>query len=153
MLPGVHIGCTSSGRYLGFHPNLGAHSIAFVDFEDIPVAIGSLTLAVSFENDEARERIVGFHVDGKKNIARVRHDKDGDLVTRVAVKRSSREGGDVLHTEYPDNNIRLLEIRSEGEIALYEAAIVSQAGRFFLVCQRTAVARVFNDGGTVVCPQ
>ncbi len=102
--------------------------------------------------------IYGFTVDGKKNVVPkkdwallARPPKEGKhYKARVQIK-TSLEG--VYHTEYSDNNLRLLELNSDGNVRIWEIALISQGGDFFVTIQQTYTVCCYSDGQKVVCPR
>lgn len=64
----------------------------------------------------------------------------------------------IKYTQYQSNNLRLLNIleKNKGEktrVVVWEIAIISQGGDFFLTCQRIYRDFLYNDGGNISCPQ
>jgi cold shock CspA family protein len=55
-------------------------------------------------------------------------------------------------TKYPNNNMRLLELRKNGELRIWQIALISQGGLFFLTVQQQYKMRCYREGGKVVCP-
>jgi len=53
---------------------------------------------------------------------------------------------------YNSNNVRLLVVGEDGQVAIWEVAIVSQNGRFFLTSQQVHAVRCFNRQGRLACP-
>lgn len=100
------------------------------------------------------ERIYGMVVDGKKNVVLMKNRSRDSSVTLFSIKIPAKDTNyGVLATEYPQNNMRLL-ILKEGYFEIWELAIVSQDGLFFLTEQRTYESQCFLDeNGEVVCPQ
>ena len=107
---------------------------------------------------ESGRAIHAFGVDGKKNVIPRRDLARDEEPARegkhyranVQIKTSLEN---VLHTEYPDNNIRLLEVLSEGRFRIWEVALVSQGGDFFVTVQKTYEAYCYRDGEKFACPQ
>jgi cold shock CspA family protein len=95
-------------------------------------------------------------VDGQKNIvmARDESEAEGVVLCRTAIRLKESQTSGVAHTQYPDNHVRLLRRMGPGVIELWEVALVSQDGSFWVTAQKTysiAVAR--DEAGTFSCPQ
>jgi len=94
---------------------------------------------------EKDSKIVVFTVDGKKNI----------LPMKATIKTVpiSQDGNGVFTTQYTNNNIRLAVFGQKGRFEIWEIAIVSQGGVFFLTEQRTYESQWFRgQNGEYVCP-
>lgn len=111
------------------------------------------------------EFLWGFVVDGKKNVQlkrdlapEMKTSMEGRMYsTRIDVKRAnpyldSGVARGICHTEYPVNNMRLLELSPDGQGSIYEIAIVSQGGMFFLTGQTTWRFGLFREDDHVACP-
>lgn len=113
----------------------------------------SALLEVSFPRDR---EIWPVRVDGQKNVVHARDDSEveGMFLCRTAIRVKESQVSHVTHTQYPDNHVRLLRRIGPGVIELWEVALVSQDGSFWVTAQRTysiAVAR--DEAGTFSCPQ
>ncbi|MEX2368990.1 MAG: hypothetical protein WD552_01190 [Candidatus Paceibacterota bacterium] len=92
-----------------------------------------------------RPRMFSFSVDGAKNVTgrkdyaedgtRKRYRQTIPVKKTNPSKESSRQSG-ILHTENSQNNIRLIEFKDEGEVEIWEVAVISRYGKFFLTTQR-----------------
>lgn len=101
----------------------------------------------------------GLAVDGNKNIVLKTdwlpfEDPEGSgrlYRQKVPIKLSLEK---VAHTEYASNNLRALKLYADGRTELWEIALVSQAGNFFLTVQRTYNVRCYYHNGEegIVCP-
>lgn len=103
----------------------------------------------------------GIDVDGKKNVVLKKdllpfEDPDGSgrlYQQKVPIKVSLKN---IAHTEYTSNHLRVLKLYGDGRTELWEIALVSQGGLFFLTTQRTyAVCCYYHNGKSanwVVCP-
>lgn len=119
--------------------------------------VGQLTddkAALDIYIERGRE-IHGFAVDGKKNVIPRKNvseaASDGYKAYRTGIQiKVSLEG--TKHTEYPDNNIRLLEVLP-AQFRIWEVALVSQGGDFFVAVQKTYEAYCYCDGEKFSCPQ
>ena len=96
-------------------------------------------------------------VDGKKNV-NLKHDTacDAEVVEpgrHYRMKIQIKQGlTGIFHTEYPNNNMRLVEIFDDGRVKMWEASLVSQGGDFFLVIQEVYEFRCYDTGGVLCCP-
>ncbi|MDP4006986.1 MAG: hypothetical protein Q8P55_00105 [bacterium] len=77
--------------------------------------------------------LLPVHVDGKKNVSRIRVKRGG---ASISMGLRKEEGSNVGFVVYPENHIRLLSLTSE-QITMWETAVVSQQGNFFLTFQET----------------
>lgn len=96
---------------------------------------------------------IGIDVDGKKNISPKKDwsEKEGEKVFQTKIPIKTGEKGGVNHTEYPNNNLRLLEVHHNGQVALWEISLISQEGYFFLTTQTTYDAKCCRDGDKIFC--
>lgn len=119
------------------------------------------TLKVSVSADQ---QIWGVSVDGSKNVVlkkdlalEAREPVAGKIYSaKIQIKRAnpyldSGAARGICHTEYPDNNLRLLELDG-ARGTVHEVALVSQDGVFFLTRQKTWRFDLFREDGRVVCP-
>lgn len=103
--------------------------------------------------------IYGFDVDGTKNVKLKKdwapyflENCDGRLYSMQVHTKRSEDG--FACTWYPQNHMRLLELdRSTGGFKIWEIALISQGGDFFLTTQQTYEARCFRKEDKVVCPR
>lgn len=106
---------------------------------------------------EPELNIYGFTVDGKKNVVL---KKDWALVAdpplncrkylqKITVK-ISEEG--VAHTEYPNNNMRIISVDDNGQTQISEVALISQNGYFFLTIQTTYEFQCYHQGKILTAP-
>lgn len=113
----------------------------------------SALLEIAFPSDR---EIWPVRVDGQKNVVKARDDSEveGVVLCRTAIRLKESQTSGVAHTQYPDNHVRLLRRMGPGVIELWEIALVSQDGSFWVTAQKTysiAVAR--DEAGNFVCPQ
>lgn len=97
---------------------------------------------------------IGIDVDGKKNISPKKDwsEKEGKKVFQTKVPIKTGEKGGVNHTEYPNNNLRLLEVHHNGQVALWEISLISQEGYFFLTTQKVYCDQCYRkDGDKIFC--
>jgi cold shock CspA family protein len=96
-----------------------------------------------------------FNVDGKKNINLMKdRSEDNSIVIFSKKIPIIRNNFNILITRYPENNLRILIPEKDGKFEIWEAAIVSQDGLFFLTTQMTYEAKCFKgEGGEVICPR
>lgn len=111
---------------------------------------------VDVEVHVLRDDVTGFFVDGSKNIAPKRDEaeernKDGTFYSfTVSIKVSEDK---IPHTEHAENNIRLAKIHKEGGVAIWEIALISQNGRFFLTQQQVYKFCCYKEKGKFRCPK
>lgn len=102
------------------------------------------------------DNIYAFTVDGRKNVLlkkdrrSLTSEKSKYYRARVQIK-NSEEG--VYYAEYPSNHFRLLELEPNGTVKIWEIALISQDGEFFLTVQKTYEVRCYRNGQRIVCPQ
>lgn len=96
-----------------------------------------------------------FNVDGKKNVVLMRnHSLEPSIALFSIGIKATGENYGILTTEYPQNNLRLLVLKQNGWLEVWEIAIVSQDGLFFLTEQLIYEAQCFLDEfGEVICPR
>lgn len=120
-------------------------------------AIGStLKMYVSVE---AGHDIHVYMVDGKLNVVSKRNLANpsvGGGFYRLNVNVSEGEGGSP-RTIYPLNYLCLVEQNQDGTFQLWKIALISQAGQFFLITQKTCTGRCYRrivqgKEEQVVCP-
>lgn len=100
----------------------------------------------------------GIAVDGNKNVVLKKdwlpfEDPDGSgrlYEKKVTIKLSLEQ---TPHTEYTSNHLRMLKLYGNGRTELWEVALVSQGGNFFLTVQRTYDVRCYYHNGEegIVC--
>jgi len=91
-------------------------------------------------------------VDGKKNIIPKEVKKSGgNLTYKLTIPVRKSEDGEFF-TPYPQNNLRLLKLDPNGQFQIWEIAVISQHGKFFLTTQKTIGATCYRDGGNVTMP-
>jgi len=96
-----------------------------------------------------------FTVDGGKNIAPKRNQalewrEERHYNLNIPIENASHG---IPFARYPQNNLRVLVIEKNGWIQVWEIALISQFGNFFLTVQQTYRVRCYRDGEKVVCPQ
>ncbi|PIY96391.1 MAG: hypothetical protein COY66_04185 [Candidatus Kerfeldbacteria bacterium CG_4_10_14_0_8_um_filter_42_10] len=97
--------------------------------------------------------ILTFTVNGDKDIAPKRVAKhDDQQIYKLSIALAQSQAGDFF-TPYPNNHLRLLLWKSDGQIQVWEIAIISQHGKFFLTFQKTLVAACYRDEDNVVMPE
>ena len=116
---------------------------------------GVATLSVQILEQE-KDRFHGITVDSKKNVVLKKdlapvQGKEGKLYSAKCQIKLSMQG--IPSTEYPENNLRLIELKGGGKFSIWEIALISQGGKFFLTVQETYRAECFLDEeGKIVCP-
>jgi cold shock CspA family protein len=113
----------------------------------------SSLLEIAFPSDR---EIWPIRVDGQKNVVMARDESEAENVvlcrTAINIKKSSQSG--VAHTQYPDNHVRLLRRIGPGVIELWEIALVSQDGVFWVTAQKTySIAVGLDENEEFYCPQ
>lgn len=92
----------------------------------------------------------GFKADKDKNVfPKSNLAKDGKTKLYRAVVKV-RNKGEKNFTKYLDNNLRLLKINGN-HVILWEIALVSQEGQFFVTIQKVYDDYLFNDDDKVYC--
>lgn len=93
-----------------------------------------------------------FSVDGQNHIA-LMHDRSSDPAFNLYLKKIPVDSvAGILTTKPSTNNIRLAVPGRQGKFEIWEIAIVSQDGLFFLTKQMPYRAQFFKDGEKVSCP-
>lgn len=102
-------------------------------------------------------KVFVFTVDGKKNVA-LKRDESADFgletmdIYRMTIPiKMSLQG--IPHTEYPGNNLRVLNIGDRGLVQIVEIALISQGGEFFVTQQETYYTRAYQKDGEIVVPK
>ncbi|MBI2039127.1 MAG: cold shock domain-containing protein [Candidatus Niyogibacteria bacterium] len=95
--------------------------------------------------------IIGVEVDGQKN---VRAKKNwGDATLTIYRRRVpliiSNDGW--LYARHPANKLQLLEVTEQGRLVLWETALISQQGEFFLTTQKAREMLCGWDGEVLMC--
>lgn len=97
--------------------------------------------------------VYGFNVDGKKNIQLKKdYSLRGPEKCYKAVIRIE-QNGKLRFTEYPANNFRILRLSRKGNVTIWEIALVSQNGEFFLTTQNTYDVICYQGDCGLICPQ
>lgn len=92
-----------------------------------------------------------FTVDQAKQLVPIRRQPDW-LYEHCIEILEDRVG--TPYASYPKNHVKILELTLGGELKIWEIAVVSQNGQFFLMIQNTYIATCYQDGaGNVVCPK
>jgi len=96
-----------------------------------------------------------FNVDGNKNITLMKLRSEDERFSVFSKKISiTKTDFNILTTRYPENNLRILFPEEKGRFEIWEVAIVSQDGLFFLTEQKTYEAQCFReDNGKMICPR
>jgi cold shock CspA family protein len=119
--------------------------------------LGRLTnqdeVVIEITVDAGRDYIYGIEVDGKKNIY---FKKDHSLSTDQHIFKTKipiKVGlDDVPHTEYPNNNLRIIRVYKNGKVEMWEIALMSRGGSFFLTTQKTYEVHCYRKEGKIFCP-
>ena len=126
----------------------------YLDKENERIGLGQFELRCLIQKREGLMPFC-FTVDGKKNVLPMK-DRSKDNSLSVFTKKISVLETDfrVYTTRYPENNLRILIPETSGEFELWEIAIVSQDGLFFLTTQMAYEAKCFRGkSGEVICPR
>lgn len=117
--------------------------------------VGRLTPGqASIEVVTLHDHLHGFTVDGRKNILPKRNLSHCEGERHYEIKIQIKAGlNGVYYTEYPQNNLRLLEIGPDGALHIWEIALISQDGDFFLTTQKTYETYCYREGGKLICPR
>jgi len=113
---------------------------------------GSFQLSCQLSCQTESRQTVCFTVDGKKNITPMKnHEAPGSLFRKkVPIERAANG---VFTTKYPNNNFRILVLETGGNFEIWEVAVVSQDGMFFLTEQLTYQSRLFQGDNGILCPE
>lgn len=119
---------------------------------DAFTCIGALQQGVAYELEiglEPDRDIVGLEVNGKKKVC-LRRVTDNRIKTRMTVARTD---SGVLHVPYSQNTVNLMEVNEDGQVRMWEVALVSQASRFFVTVQLKYRFSCYRDEeGRLTCP-
>lgn len=104
--------------------------------------------------DASKFAVYGFTVDGKKNV-QLKKDYSIMVGTERCYKMLVRieQYGELRFTEYPANNFRIMRLSRKGNATIWEIALISQNGEFFLTTQNTYSVICYQKDGEMVCPQ
>lgn len=131
------------------------------DGTEIPVAddgyLGRLTThALELHiRVEQGYRIDAFLVDGNKNVVAKKNliEQPGSnklYELTIPVHQKGTQSG--FYVTYPTNNLRLAEQKETGTVQLWEIAVISQNGDFFLTIQPTYRVECYRHGNIIVYP-
>jgi len=101
------------------------------------------------------KNIHGFTVDGRKNIVPKKNLADEGKQEKhyqLNVRIEQLESGTCI-TRYPWNHMRLLVVEESCMVQIWEIALISQNGNFFLTTQQTHRVRCYEKDGKIVCPR
>lgn len=119
--------------------------------------IGQLTpgkLLIEICVESGRDYIYGIQVDGRKMITyKHNHSESADkvILKTVILIKTGLDG--VFHTEYPENNLRIIRIYKNGHMELWEMSVVAQNNNFFLRSQKVYDVQCYNNDGKLDCPR
>ncbi|MFA5933846.1 MAG: hypothetical protein WC795_01315 [Candidatus Paceibacterota bacterium] len=119
------------------------------------LGLGKYELKVAVSSKE-KDKIFCIAVDGNKHVSlRKMLPTDEEGVEYCKTKIMVKEGNDKTHhTEPVENNIRFLRILGKGAMELWEVALISQGGSFFITAQCVYNFRCYrNNNDGVLCPQ
>ena len=116
--------------------------------------VGKLTHGSALLEITVSPHCAAFHVDGKKNIIpkkNLSQDESQRIFSLRIPIDTSLQG--IYCTRYRSNNFRLLEIGEFLKLYLWEIALVSRGGDFFVTCERAYEFSCYrNERGSIVCP-
>ena len=93
-----------------------------------------------------------IEVDGKKNIVvRKPSETSSDYVTSIHIWEAGVSK--VACTRYPENHVRVLRYLSNGTVEMWEVALNSQSGKFWLTCQQSYSVSCGLIEDKFLCPQ
>jgi cold shock CspA family protein len=99
----------------------------------------------------ARPDIIGLMVGGKKDVVIKKNLASLPLKhykLRVHIPEEATP-----HTVYPFNNLRFVEWDMNGMVRIWEVAVISQAGNFFLTIQETYKVCCYRSDDKIICPE
>lgn len=103
--------------------------------------------------DAGRDYIYGIEVDGRKNVC---FKKDYSIETDKRIFKNKipiKIGhGDIPYAAYPFNNLRIIRVYKNGKVEMWEIALISRSGNFFLTTQKTYETRCYRKEGQITCP-
>lgn len=116
--------------------------------------VGKLTPGSAVLEITVPPRCAAFHVDGKKNVFPKKDTSltESERVFSLKIPIDADLQGTYC-TRYRSNNLRLLELSEALSLCVWEVALVSQGGDFFITCERTHEFSCYRDRhGAVSCP-
>jgi len=100
-------------------------------------------------------KIYAFNVDGQKNVTLMKNRSTVGSRRYYRLCITIINEGISPYTKHPSNNLRLLEFdnKTSGLFRIWEAAVVSQHGEFYLSMQITYQAQLYMDkNDAIICP-
>ena len=114
--------------------------------------VGELSLGKVRIEVLAPSHIKAIHVDAQKNITEKSGTEVGNLTRYSTSIQIGKDQRGIPCTKYKmGNSFRLIEF-VENRFAIWEVALISQNGSFFLTTQKTYEAECLRDRGRVSCP-
>lgn len=101
-------------------------------------------------------RTYAISVDGKKNITLKKNhasSENEDAIYRFETQVKIASHGGFYHVEYPENNMRLVRINPDGNVEIWQIALISQNNLFFVITEKSYDKCCFRNSEVVVCPQ
>lgn len=113
---------------------------------------GKLQLRCSIQKQNPMP--ICFLVNGSKNVLPIK-DRSSNQIVSFFIRKVPVEQIDngVFTTKYPNNNLRLAVFGTTGKFEIWEVAIVSQDGFFFLTEQMPYSSQFFRgENNQILCP-
>jgi len=129
---------------------------------------GDITLVLGSPKIGMEAIVVPFVVDGKKNVSALKpvDPQEGDdqfvwerkiSIFHAAPSRfvtTDEQVRGIYYTRYPDNLLKVARIGLGGKIEIWEIAVISQEGDFFLTVQRLYEAQALkSEKGSIKIPE
>lgn len=108
---------------------------------------GKITLQIETDNS-----LLPIVVDGAKNVITRRYSQYGERRKVKTTIMAWEQNASPVFTRYPENNLRLLRCMTQ-EVTVWEIAVVSQSGAFFLTVQETFVLKLSEGIGGILYGQ
>jgi cold shock CspA family protein len=103
-------------------------------------------------SEKEADNVFAINVDGKKNVVLKKNFSETPEQKLYLNAVEIKTNGQVFHTEYPNNHLRLLVIGKKGNIQIWEIALISQDGEFFVTQQKVWNTYCYNNYERVSCP-
>jgi cold shock CspA family protein len=103
-------------------------------------------------SEKEADNVFAINVDGKKNVVLKKNFSETPEQKLYLNAVEIKTNGQVFHTEYPNNHLRLLVVGKKGNIQIWEIALISQDGEFFVTQQKVWNTYCYNNHERVSCP-
>lgn len=105
-------------------------------------------------------RFICLSADGQHKVTEKKDHSSQDGVSiyrsNIPIKATSNKGGQTVpvdpYASYPSNHIKVIEMFKNGHLKIWEIAVVSENGDFFITTQQTYNTWVFRKDGKVTLP-